>query len=80
MSLKSNQILLHNLLFILLCSDINDCEGVVCSNNGTCHDLLNDYTCPCAQGYSGENCTTGRIEVYSACSHPKCFKLHYFFF
>ena len=27
-----------------------------CQNNGTCHDLVNDYRCECIVGFNGTNC------------------------
>ena len=41
-----------------IATDINECEGVVCQNGGTCEDLVNDFNCACVAGYSGENCET----------------------
>ena len=42
-----------------IATDINECEGVVCQNGGTCEDLVNDFNCACVAGYSGENCENG---------------------
>ena len=36
--------------------DIDDCEGVTCSNQGVCEDQVNGYTCSCAPGYHGLHC------------------------
>ena len=41
-------------------ADIDECANNPCQNNGTCQDLLSNYTCICADGYSGPNCSTGR--------------------
>ncbi|XP_060582307.1 fibropellin-3-like [Ruditapes philippinarum] len=39
-------------------NDIDDCDPNPCQNDGTCTDEVNDYTCTCADGFSGENCGT----------------------
>ena len=44
----------------VFCLDIDDCAGVSC-NNGTCVDGVNEYTCNCNSGYTGEHCNTGNI-------------------
>ena len=36
--------------------DIDDCQSEPCQNNGTCHDLVNDYRCDCVAGFNGTNC------------------------
>ena len=45
--------------FVLL-ADIDDCAVQPCLNGGTCIDAVNDYTCICAVGYTGKNCSVGR--------------------
>ena len=45
-----------NLFFV----DINECESRPCKNGGTCQNLINDYSCTCAPGYSGKSCETGK--------------------
>ena len=43
-----------------IATDINECEGVVCPNGGTCENLVNAFSCDCAgTGYSGTMCDTG---------------------
>ena len=46
-----------NLFFL----DINECESRPCKNGGKCTDLINDYNCTCATGYSGKSCETGNF-------------------
>ena len=38
-----------------LCLDHDDCASNPC-NTGTCHDALQNYTCTCHPGFSGEHC------------------------
>ena len=35
---------------------IDDCASNPCVNGGTCEDLVNDYACTCATGFSGKSC------------------------
>ena len=39
--------------------EIDDCVNVVCANGGTCKDLLNDFQCVCAPGFTDRLCQTG---------------------
>ena len=34
-----------------------------CQNGGNCTDAVNDFTCNCAAGYSGKNCSIGKNDV-----------------
>ena len=43
--------------------DIDDCVRVTCSFHGTCVDGVNSHTCSCEEGYTGDNCETGRFVV-----------------
>ena len=65
--MEENRVLCILLLTILalnfLClrfADIDDCAVQLCHNGGTCIDAVNDYTCICADGYTGKNCSTGK--------------------
>ena len=46
-----------------LLSDIDDCADQPCQNGGNCTDAVNDYSCNCAAGYSGKNCTIGKDDA-----------------
>ena len=48
------------ILLSFLLSDIDDCVDQPCLNGGTCVDGVNDYTCMCVDGYTGENCGVGK--------------------
>ena len=55
-------------------SDINDCQpnsahNPNCLNEGVCVDGINSYTCNCAHGYIGDDCSismsfTALIEIW----------------
>ena len=47
-----------------LLSDIDDCADMPCQNGGTCIDAVNNYTCNCAAGYTGRNCSVGEYKFY----------------
>ena len=49
---------------VFFSSDINDCADQPCQNGGNCTDAVNDFTCNCAAGYSGKNCSVGINEIY----------------
>ena len=49
----------------VLFQDINDCQPNPCENGGTCTDGVNNYTCSCVAGYSGYNCSIGRLTALS---------------
>ncbi len=37
--------------------DVDDCDPNPCENEGVCRDGTNSYSCTCAAGYAGLNCT-----------------------
>ena len=40
--------------------DIDDCVNHTCANGGLCVDGINNYSCNCSAGYTGERCLNGR--------------------
>ena len=50
----------HLVYIFLMLPDIDDCASNPCENNGTCIDLVSNYTCNCTQGYTGKNCSIGK--------------------
>ncbi|VDN44540.1 unnamed protein product [Dibothriocephalus latus] len=37
-------------------TDINECSGSPCQNNGQCEDLIGGFRCHCVRGWKGEFC------------------------
>ena len=40
--------------------DIDDCQPNSCMNNGVCVDGVDSFTCDCAHGFAGDNCSIGK--------------------
>ena len=40
-------------------SDIAECSSSPCLNDATCVDNIDNYTCTCKTGFTGDNCETG---------------------
>jgi hypothetical protein len=45
-------------IIFILYIDINECVDHACENGATCVDGINQYTCTCVAGYTGEFCAT----------------------
>nr|XP_026691117.1 neurogenic locus notch homolog protein 1-like isoform X3 [Ciona intestinalis] len=54
---------------IITPSDTPSCTDSTCKNNGTCIDLLDGYSCSCATGYVGQNCTIVDTCVDDPCAN-----------
>ena len=63
LQVQSN-ITLFNFLPYLLKTDIDDCAGRPCKNNGTCTDRVDGFNCSCAPGFNGPQCETGNRNRY----------------
>lgn len=75
----------RNLKFFCAFSpDIDDCVGTPCSNGGTCVDGIQDFSCTCATGFTGEFCDDGKSGCGSATAkiatlshkHPQTDDIH----
>ncbi|UYV78311.1 JAG1 [Cordylochernes scorpioides] len=51
------------------CAEVNECDNHPCQNNGTCIDLLGNFTCQCAPGWQGPTCNT---RVHLSCDATLC--------
>ena len=59
-----------SILFIL--KDIDECVNHTCKNGGWCVDGVNNYSCSCLPGFTGDRCETGRyfplfLVVFTPC-------------
>ena len=60
-----------NILFLL--KDIDECVNHTCKNGGSCVDGVNNYSCNCLAGFTGDRCETGRyLPLFAVVSIP-CF-------
>ena len=41
---------------------IDNCAVSPCKNEARCVDGLNDFTCECRRGFSGETCEIGNVK------------------
>ena len=48
----------------LLYLDTDDCQPNPCKNDGVCEDGANSYTCNCAHGFIGEDCSISMGTVF----------------
>lgn len=42
--------------------DVDECLSNPCQNGGTCIDNSGSHSCICLAGWTGQNCTIGKIE------------------
>ena len=52
--------------FVFSLSDIDDCQGSPCHTDATCLDHVNNFTCVCQPGFTGQLCDQGKSEVRMA--------------
>lgn len=48
---------------LLVFPDIDECGTNPCVN-GTCTDLVNDFSCNCTPGFTGKHCDIGKPAKY----------------
>ena len=61
-------------------TNIDDCNGVICPNNQTCHDGINNYTCLCPGGFTESPCKLKLMPNYNInvnCYIINHLKIHY---
>ena len=56
----------------ILLKEINECSSSPCVN-GTCNDVVNNYTCTCFGGFEGRDCEIGKVDCISSWSIKQCF-------
>jgi hypothetical protein len=56
-SIKKNELNWCSDVFVDRCEEeINECASAPCINNGTCTDLLAEFSCDCPEEYEGVMC------------------------
>ena len=53
-------------------ADINECDLIPCANNGTCNNLVNNFTCDCANSWIGRVCEVCPLECGNGTQSPNC--------
>ena len=48
---------------LALSIDIDDCSEHSCANGATCVDGINNFSCKCMVGFTGERCEIGKIRL-----------------
>ena len=49
--------------FFPIILDIDDCLSNACANGGSCVDGVNNYSCICPVGYTGDLCESGKVHM-----------------
>ena len=50
------------LLYLNPLTDIDECVTHRCAYGGSCVDGVNNYSCSCTAGFTGDRCGTGRLQ------------------
>ena len=45
-------------------NNIDDCIAHACQNNASCQDEVNDYSCSCEYGFTGQMCEIAMGQFY----------------
>ena len=45
---------------VFIFKDIDECVNHTCVNGGSCKDGVNNYSCNCLPGFTGDRCQTGK--------------------
>ena len=58
-------------LIHFLLTDVDECVSHQCGNGGSCIDGVNNYSCNCLVGFTGDYCETGMALLlqYLSCSN-----------
>ena len=71
-SVKSFAFSLDLIYVFLLFKDIDECVNHTCQNGGSCKDGVNNYSCNCLRGFTGDRCQTGRCYDFFFCRFSPC--------
>lgn len=52
----------YNICSLISHVDVDECLSNPCQNGGTCVDNSGSHSCICLAGWTGQNCTIGKIE------------------
>ena len=44
-------------------TDINECLSNPCPRRASCNNEINAYSCTCVQGFTGDDCESGRFYI-----------------
>ena len=54
-------------------SDIDECVSQSqCQNGGNCIDGVNQFTCQCVPGFTGNNCEISKFKTHNHSNYSKC--------
>ena len=47
-------------MLVFCFTDVDDCVSARCANGATCVDGVNQYSCACQTGFTGNFCESGK--------------------